>query len=56
MNDGPANSNTATVSIVVQANDAPSAAADSYTVQSGATLTVTAPGVLANDTDIDSSG
>ena len=56
MSDGQANSNTATVSIAVQAiNDPPSAAADTYSVQAGATLTVAAPGVLANDLDVDSS-
>ena len=55
-NDGTVNGNTATVAITVQAvavNRAPVAAADSYTVNAGATLTVAAPGVLANDTDAD---
>ena len=55
MNDGQADSAAATVSIAVQAvNDRPSAAGESYTVQGGSTLTVAAPGVLGNDTDIDS--
>ncbi len=55
--DGQANSLPATVSITVQpVNDAPAAAGDAYSVASGLTLTVSAPGVLANDTDIDSSG
>ena len=55
-NDGNANSNAATVSITVQAvNDAPLSAPESYSVQSGATLSVSAPGLLANDSDIDSA-
>ena len=57
MNDGQLDSPVATVAITVQAvNDAPVAVGESYTVQSGATLTVTAPGLLSNDTDIDSVG
>jgi len=53
--DGQANSNLATVSITVQAvNDPPSATGESYTIQAGGTLTVSAPGVLSNDSDIDS--
>ncbi|MEQ1574127.1 MAG: Ig-like domain-containing protein [Vicinamibacterales bacterium] len=52
--DGLANSNTATVSIAVQAvNDAPLASGESYTIQAGGTLAVNAPGVLGNDADID---
>ncbi len=55
-NDGLAMSNTATVTMTVQpANDPPVAVPDAYTVQGGATLTVTAPGVLGNDTDVDST-
>ena len=47
-------SNVATVTLTVRGvNDAPAAAADSYTVRGDTTLTVAAPGVLANDTDID---
>src|SRR5206468_10652362 len=47
-------SNVATVTItVVPVNTAPAAANDSYTVVGNSTLTVPAPGVLANDTDID---
>jgi hypothetical protein len=54
--DGQANSNPATVSLTIQpVNDAPSGAGESYTIQSGAVLTIAAPGVLANDSDIDSS-
>jgi hypothetical protein len=56
-NDGAANSNAATVSVTVQpVNDPPIAGVDSYTVQGGTTLSTTAPGVLGNDTDIDSTG
>jgi VCBS repeat-containing protein len=54
-NDGALDSNVATVSITVTAvNDAPVAAADSYTVAEDNVLTVAAPGVLGNDSDIDS--
>ena len=54
VNDGTADSNVATVSITVTpVNDAPSAANDSYTVTGGTTLTVAAPGVLANDSDLE---
>lgn len=43
-----------TVTITVSnANDAPVAVADSYSVAEDATLTVAAPGVLSNDTDTD---
>jgi hypothetical protein len=54
--DGEATSNTATVSVTVQpVNDPPAAAGDSYSIQAGSTLNVTAPGVLGNDADIDST-
>jgi hypothetical protein len=53
-NDGKATSNTATVSITVQAvNDPPVASGESYIVQAGQTLVVSAPGVLGNDADVD---
>src|SRR5207249_2040184 len=59
-NDGQVDSPTnATVSITVTpVNDAPGTsggvlADDSYTTPEDTTLTVTAPGVLANDTDVD---
>jgi hypothetical protein len=43
-----------TISIAVTpANDPPTAIADSYTVAAEALLTVPAPGVLANDADVD---
>ncbi|HEY6139167.1 MAG TPA: Ig-like domain-containing protein [Thermoanaerobaculia bacterium] len=54
-NDGSAGSNVATVTIVVTAvNDPPVAVNDAYAVKPNATLTVPAPGVLANDGDVDS--
>jgi hypothetical protein len=54
--DGEFDSNAATVSITVQAvNDAPSATGEAYSLQAGGTLTISAPGVLANDSDIDSA-
>jgi gliding motility-associated-like protein len=56
VNDGTVDGNVATVTInVTPVNDAPVAVADSYTVDEGGTLTPAAPGVLANDTDVDSS-
>ncbi len=53
-NDGTANSNLATVTITVNAvNDAPAAAGDSYSTNEDTPLSVTASGVLANDSDVD---
>ena len=53
-NDGKVDSNTATVSIsVTPVNDAPAAKSDGYGVKQNAVLTVAAPGVLANDADVD---
>ena len=55
-NDGAADSNLATVSIsVLPANDAPVAVGNSYSLQANSTLNVSAPGVLGNDTDVDSA-
>ena len=55
-NDGSLDSNVATVSLTINAvNDAPVAANDSYSTNEDTPLTVAAPGVLANDTDIDSA-
>jgi VCBS repeat-containing protein len=48
-NDGTLNSSPATVAITV--NDPPTANADGYAVTENTALTVSAPGVLANDTD-----
>ena len=51
-NDSKTNSNLAMVNIsVTPANDAPVARDDAYSTPSDTTLTVTAPGVLANDSD-----
>ncbi|MEA2371954.1 MAG: hypothetical protein QOH12_2348 [Solirubrobacteraceae bacterium] len=50
-NDGIAASNTATVSIRVDAP--PVAVADAYSVSENAVLTILAPGVLGNDSDAD---
>jgi VCBS repeat-containing protein len=53
-NDGSLDSNVATVSITVTAvNDAPAAADDSYATDEDTALTVAAPGLLGNDTDVD---
>ncbi len=53
-NDGTADSSTATVTITVNPiNDAPTATGDSYSTDEDTTLTVTAPGVLDNDGDVD---
>jgi VCBS repeat-containing protein len=52
LNDGQADSNIATVRIIIdQDEQSPSAADDQYSVISGNTLDVAAPGVLANDSD-----
>ncbi|MEQ1758195.1 MAG: Ig-like domain-containing protein [Vicinamibacterales bacterium] len=54
VSDGQLSSAVETVSITVQSvNDQPTASGEAHTVQSGNTLTVAAPGVLSNDTDID---
>jgi VCBS repeat-containing protein len=52
-NDGSLDSNVATVNITITGvNDAPTAVNDGpYSVAEGGTFTLTAPGVLANDTD-----
>ena len=52
--DGVAVSQPATVTIrVTGINDAPQAAADTLTVDQDSSLTLAAPGILANDTDVD---
>jgi len=52
--DGLADSNVATVALTIAAvNDAPAAVDDSYEMDMGQTLNVSAPGVLANDSDLD---
>src|SRR5205823_4129027 len=53
-NDGQADSAPVTVSLTINAvNDAPIARDDAFTTNQEATLTVAAPGVLGNDTDVD---
>lgn len=55
VNDGNSDSNTATVSIIVNPiNDAPVALNNSYSTNQDVTLNVGAPGVTGNDSDIDS--
>ncbi|MDP9387074.1 MAG: Ig-like domain-containing protein [Actinomycetota bacterium] len=52
--DGNGGSDTATVSISVTAvNDDPAALGDAYSTAENTALTVPAPGVLSNDTDVD---
>src|SRR5204862_128465 len=54
--DGSLQSNAATVTITVNpVNDAPVATNDAYSTNEDTTLTVGAPGVLGNDTDVDST-
>jgi VCBS repeat-containing protein len=54
--DGTAQSNPATVTITVTpVNDPPAATDDAYSTAEDTPRTVPAPGVLANDTDLDSS-
>src|SRR5213076_2251327 len=54
VNDGAADSNVATVTLTVTAvNDAPAAANDTYTTFEDTPLSVSAAGVLTNDSDID---
>jgi VCBS repeat-containing protein len=56
-NDNQADSGIATVSITVNpVNDPPAAVNDAYSTNQGTTLTVNAPGVLGNDSDIEGSG
>jgi VCBS repeat-containing protein len=53
-NDGTADSNVATVTLMIAAvNDAPVANNNSYTKNEDVTLTVSAPGVLGNDPDVE---
>lgn len=52
--DGTAMSAAATVTLTVtSANQPPTAMSDAYAARAGATLTITAPGVLQNDGDAD---
>src|SRR6185503_13917589 len=53
-NDGQADSAIATVNIIVgEVNDAPVAVSDSYSTPEDTVLTVSGPGLLANDSDVD---
>jgi VCBS repeat-containing protein len=53
-NDGFLDSNVASVNITVNpVNDAPVAGDNAYDATAGTTLSVVAPGVLVNDTDVD---
>ncbi|PYR74989.1 MAG: hypothetical protein DMF87_21515, partial [Acidobacteria bacterium] len=55
-NDGVTDSNVVTVSLTINAvNDAPVAVADSYSTNEDTPLTVAAPGLLANDSDVEGS-
>ena len=55
-NDGALNSNVATVTLNVTAvNDGPVATPDTYSTAEDTPLTVAAPGVLANDADVDNA-
>jgi len=51
--DGVSTSSTATVTITVTPDNAPVANNDSYSVLVNSLLSVSGPGVLANDTDVD---
>ena len=54
--DGELSSNLATVTVTVSAvNDAPVAVADAYSTEVNSPLSVAAPGVLINDTDLEGS-
>ena len=54
-NDGLVNGNTATVTVTVNSDIPPVASDDSYSVNEDGTLNVAAPGVLANDTDVNTN-
>ena len=53
--DGVTNSPLATVTITINVNHAPVANDESFSLLTNTTLTVAAPGVLANDTDADAN-
>jgi VCBS repeat-containing protein len=55
VSDGEATAKGTVTITVTAVNDAPSAAADAFSTNEDTTLTVGAPGVLANDTDVDSA-
>lgn len=54
ISDGQGGSDTATVNVTVtNVNDPPVASANNYSMNQDTTLTIAAPGVLGNDSDID---
>ena len=54
LSDGQGKTDTASVAVTVTpVNDAPIAAGDAYTTVQGTVLTVAAPGVLQNDSDVE---
>ncbi|MBN2477255.1 MAG: cadherin-like domain-containing protein [Pirellulales bacterium] len=54
VSDGNGGTDTATVSVtIIGVNDAPEAENDAYTIDADQVLTITAPGLLANDSDVD---
>jgi hypothetical protein len=54
VDDGQGSTDTATVTVTVNAvNDAPAALPDAFTTDDTTALSVPAPGVLSNDTDVD---
>lgn len=56
VSDGLQTSDTANVQIdVIQVNDPPVAVNDTYSANAGETLIVQAPGILANDTDVENN-
>jgi VCBS repeat-containing protein len=56
VNDGTIDSNDASVNItVVPVNDAPSAVNDAFSTAEDSVLTITTPGVLSNDSDVESN-
>jgi VCBS repeat-containing protein len=55
VNDGTANTNTTFTLTVNAVNDAPVAVNDSYSTPKNTALAIAAPGVLSNDTDVDST-
>src|SRR5206468_1218712 len=56
VSDGQGGTDTGTVTVTVSGvNDAPVAAADSYSTPEDTALVVIAPGVLGNDSDADSN-
>src|SRR5207247_782914 len=54
ISDGHGGTSTGTVTVTITAvDDPPVAAGDEYAASEDATLTIAAPGVLANDSDVD---